>query len=66
MKQILAIIRMNKVNATKQALIEAGFPRSQFARRRAGAKAMLIFGSFTALKTARRKQSPASKTTVRC
>ena len=26
MKQILAIIRMNKVNATKQALIEAGFP----------------------------------------
>lgn len=26
MKQIIAIIRMNKVNATKQALIDAGFP----------------------------------------
>ena len=26
MKQIVAIIRMNKMNATKQALIEAGFP----------------------------------------
>jgi len=26
MKQIIAIIRMNKMNATKQALIEAGFP----------------------------------------
>jgi nitrogen regulatory protein PII 2 len=26
MKKILAIIRMNKVNVTKQALIEAGFP----------------------------------------
>jgi nitrogen regulatory protein PII 2 len=26
MKQILAIIRMNKVNATKLALIESGFP----------------------------------------
>ena len=26
MKQIVAIIRMNKMNATKQALIDAGFP----------------------------------------
>jgi nitrogen regulatory protein PII 2 len=26
MKQIIAIIRMNKVNPTKQALIDAGFP----------------------------------------
>jgi nitrogen regulatory protein PII 2 len=26
MKQVIAIIRMNKMNATKQALIEAGFP----------------------------------------
>jgi nitrogen regulatory protein PII 2 len=26
MKQIIAIIRMNMMNATKQALIEAGFP----------------------------------------
>jgi nitrogen regulatory protein PII 2 len=26
MKQIIAIIRMNKVNATKSALIDAGFP----------------------------------------
>lgn len=26
MKQVIAIIRMNKVNATKSALIDAGFP----------------------------------------
>jgi nitrogen regulatory protein PII 2 len=26
MKQVIAVIRMNKVNATKQALIAAGFP----------------------------------------
>jgi nitrogen regulatory protein PII 2 len=26
MKQVIAIIRMNKVNATKNALIDAGFP----------------------------------------
>jgi len=26
MKQVIAIIRMNMMNATKQALIEAGFP----------------------------------------
>ncbi len=26
MKEILAIIRMNKINATKEALVEAGFP----------------------------------------
>jgi nitrogen regulatory protein PII 2 len=26
MKEILAIIRMNKINQTKQALVEAGFP----------------------------------------
>jgi len=26
MKQVIAIVRMNKMNATKQALIEAGFP----------------------------------------
>jgi nitrogen regulatory protein PII 2 len=26
MKQIIAVIRMNMMNATKQALIEAGFP----------------------------------------
>ena len=26
MKQVTAIIRMNMMNATKQALIEAGFP----------------------------------------
>jgi len=26
MKEVLAIIRMNKINATKAALVEAGFP----------------------------------------
>ena len=26
MKEILAVIRMNKINATKAALVEAGFP----------------------------------------
>lgn len=26
MKQVIAIIRMNKVNATKEALVSAGFP----------------------------------------
>jgi nitrogen regulatory protein PII 2 len=26
MKQVIAVIRMNKMNATKQALIETGFP----------------------------------------
>ncbi len=26
MKEVMAIIRMNKINATKEALVEAGFP----------------------------------------
>lgn len=26
MKEILAVIRMNQINATKAALVEAGFP----------------------------------------
>ena len=32
MKEVLAVIRMNKINQTKQALVEAGFPAFTAAR----------------------------------
>ena len=66
MKQVIAIIRMNMMNATKQALIEAGFPAFTARKVVGRGKGNVDLRVIKARKPTRRRRLPGSEMTAPC